>query len=381
MKRILCLSLAICLALIAVSCHKDKHPPVKVPTSFDVMMEDYKALVKAFPEAKNNFVEARFVLNNEISTTSAENITPESLEVICYTWIEGFSELFILDHDFTTGKTEMNHYSVDTPWTGDMKIPESELQGLQITLEEAIKRAQKDPEAAAGDGLNTRYVTLRKPLWPVWPNPQYVIGGSAGRKNHVFVDSKSGDVVSLEAPVEEGTAKAFLSDDYNMMIDQFSNFEIMGYRIEIHECWVEAQYTLNAPVNSRQASELFPKEVTYLYYAPKASKDGKDILAKGWRDFTAGAMAKLDMSMEVLSSPWTGDNYITSDIIDDLIGVDDAIYNLKISPVTDTDTPNVTLRWPVATPALEHPQYVFIGDKTQNVYVDAITGDVSLASK
>ncbi|MBO4230127.1 MAG: hypothetical protein J5886_00455 [Bacteroidales bacterium] len=375
MKRILYLLLAVCCALIAASCHKESAPVVTEPTIFDIMVEDYQALVKAFPLAKDNFVEARFVLNNEISTASAGSLKAESMEVICYTWIEGFSEIFVLDHDLTTGKTEMNHYSVDTPWTGDMKIPESEMQGLKVSLEEAIERAKKDPEAAAGDGLDTRYVTFRKPLWPVWPNPQYVIGGSAGRKNHVFVDSKTGDVVSLEAPVEEGTAKAFISEDYNMMIDQFGNFEIMGYKIEIHEHWVEAQYILNAPVNSRQASELFPKEVTYLFYAPGASKDGKDVMARGWRDFTAGPMAKLDMSMEELSSPWTVDKYIVSDIIDDLIGVDDAIYNLKISPVTDTDTPNVTLRWP-AIPALEHPQYVFIGEKTKSVYVDAITGEV-----
>ena len=292
--------LAVCCALIAASCHKESAPVVTEPTIFDIMVEDYQALVKAFPLAKDNFVEARFVLNNEISAASAASLKTESMEVICYTWIEGFSEIFVLDHDLTTGKTEMNHYSVDTPWTGDMKIPESEMQGLKVSLEEAIERAKKDPEAAAGDGLDTRYVTFRTPLWPGWPNPQYVIGGSAGRKNHVFVDSKTGDVVSLEAPVEEGTAKAFISEDYNMMIDQFGNFEIMGYKIEIHEHWVEAQYILNAPVNSRQASELFPKEVTYLFYAPGASKDGKDVMARGWRDFTAGPMAKLDMSMEEL---------------------------------------------------------------------------------
>ena len=199
--------LAVCCALIAASCHKESAPVVTEPTIFNIMVEDYQALVKAFPLAKDNFVEARFVLNNEISTASAGSLKAESMEVICYTWIDGFSELFVLDHDLTTGKTEMNHYSVDTPWTGDMKIPESEMQGLKVSLEEAIERAKKDPEAAAGDGLDTHYVTFRKPLWPVWPNPQYVIGGSAGRKNHVFVDSKTGDVVSLEAPVEEGTAK------------------------------------------------------------------------------------------------------------------------------------------------------------------------------
>ena len=176
---------------------------------------------------------------------------------------------------------------------------------------------------------------------------RYVLAGE--------IAASAGDVVSLETPVEEGTAKAFLSEDYNMMIDQFANFEIMGYRIDLRDHWVEARYVLNAP---------------------GASRDGKDILAKGWRDFTAGTMAKLEMSMEELSSPWTGDEYITAFYIDDHLGLDDAIYNLKVSPVTDTDTPNVTLRWPVTNPALEHPQYVFEGDKTSSVLVDAITGEI-----
>ena len=50
---------------------------------------------------------------------------------------------------------------------------------------------------------------------------------------------------------------------------------------------------------------------------------------------------------------------------------------MKMSGVTDADTPYVTLCWPT-DPALEHPQYAFQGDKTRTVYVDAVTGDLML---
>ena len=65
MKRIIFLSLALCCAFFAASCHKESAPVVMEPTIFDIMVDDYQALVKAFPLAKDNFVEARFVLNNE----------------------------------------------------------------------------------------------------------------------------------------------------------------------------------------------------------------------------------------------------------------------------------------------------------------------------
>ena len=376
MKKIVFVMLMICGALMAFSCHKEE--PLKEKTYYDYLMEDYRALVAAYPEAKDNFIEARYTLNGVISETAPESLKAESVEIICYTYLQGMSEIFIFERNFETGDTQMEHYSVDIPWTGDMKIPESDMKELKFSLEDAIDNARKDPDAAASDGLDTRFITLRKPLWPVWDNPQYVIGGSSGRKFHVFVDAKVGTVKALETPVEEGTTLFFLFNDYSYMLDQFGNNEIMGYRIELGNYFVEAQYVLNAPMNSLQASLLFPKEVTYLFYGPKLSKDGKDVLAKGWRDITAGSGVLLDMSMDELSSPWTGDRFIDPVALGDVITIEDAIYEVKKSSFTDPDTKFVTLRWPDVSPALEHPQYVFTGEKTKTVYVDAHTGEVRL---
>ena len=377
MRRFFYAVLAISCSLTVVSCQKEE--PVQEMSYFDYLIADYSALVAAYPEAKNNFVEARYTMNERISESTPESLKVESVEIYCYTYLEGMSEIFVMERNFETGESQMDHYSVETPWTGDMKIPESEMMSFRYSLEDAIRRARRDPEAAASDGLDTRYVTLRKPLWPVWENPQYVIGGSSGRKFHIFVDAKTGTVKSLESPIEEGSALAYLFNDYSYIIDVYGNQEIMGYRIELGQCFVEAQYVLNAPLNSLQASTLFPKEVTYYFYGPKLSKDGKDVLVKGWRDLTEKTVNPPGTSMEELSSPWTGDRFIDPVTLGDVIDIEDAIYNVKIASVTDPDTKLVNLRWPDVSPAFEHPQYEFVGDKTKTVYVDALTGEVSVA--
>ena len=150
MKKIVFVMLMICGALMAFSCHKEE--PLKEKTYYDYLMEDYRALVAAYPEAKDNFI---------------ESLKAESVEIICYTYLQGMSEIFIFERNFETGDTQMEHYSVDIPWTGDMKIPESDMKELKFSLEDAIDNARKDPDAAASDGLDTRFITLRKPLWPV----------------------------------------------------------------------------------------------------------------------------------------------------------------------------------------------------------------------
>ena len=377
MRKFFMALLVLCGELLAVSCQKEDSVPEM--SYFDYLIADYNALVAAYPEAKNNFVEARYTLGERISDSAPGSLKVESVEVYCYTYLQGMSEIFVLERDFETGETQMDHYSVETPWTGDMKISESEMMSLKYSLEEAINAARRDPEASASDGLETRYVTLRKPLWPVWENPQYVIGGSSGRKFHIFVDAKTGAVKSLESPIEEGSALAYLFNDFSYIIDVYGNQEIMGYRIELGEYFVEAQYVLNAPLNSLQASTLFPKEVTYYFYGPKLSKDGKDVLVKGWRDLTEKTVNPPGTSMDELSSPWTGDKFIDPVTLGNVIDIEDAIYNVKISSVTDPDTKLVNLRWPDVNPGFEHPQYEFVGEKTKTVYVDAITGEVSVA--
>jgi hypothetical protein len=170
-------------------------------------------------------------------------------------------------------------------------------------------------------------------------------------------------------PEKEKTYLDFLTEDYNSIVSAYP---------EAKDGLVEAQYILNASVNARQTAELYPREVTYLFYVPGGTSDGKDMFAKGYRDLVLGERGTLEASMEVLSSPWTADRYIRPEAIGDIISIEDAINSLKLANVQDTDTPYVTLRWPV-NPELENPQYVFTGDKTKTVFVDAFTAEVKVA--
>ena len=377
MKKLLT-TLALCGSIVFVGCHKEnKEVPDAEKTYLDWVMKDYHSLAASYPDAKDHFVEAQFVMDGIISEMNPDNIKAASATTICYLFQQGYSDIFMAERDFSTGQVEQFNYTADTPWVGDSQIPEEDLNKFTITLEDAIRLALNDAEAKASDGLDTKYVTLRKSVWPVWPHAQYVIGGYSGRKIHVFVDAVDGTVTCKETPVEEGSAAAFLIDDYAVMKDVFGyQDEIMGYYVNISDRLTEAQYVLNANVNAKPVSELFTKEVNYLFYVPGATPDGKDVLAKGYRDFTAGRMASLEISWDILDAPWTGDLYIDSIDMDNLIPIEDAISSLKLSKYTDTDTPYVTLRWPDITPALEHPQYVFTGDKTKTIYVDAFTAEV-----
>lgn len=375
MKRILFAVPLVCGLLIAASCKKDE--PVKEKTYYDFVLEDYTTLATRYPEARDHFVETRFVLNKPISEAGADELKAEAMQTICYAWREGASRIFTLTRDFTTGETQVDHYSVDTPWVGDKQIPESEMNTLGVSLEQALRNAKNDPEAAESDGLNSAYVTLRKPLWPVWENPQYVIGGSAGRDKHIFVDAKTGAVSALEMPAESGSTAGYLVNDYGQLLSMYWADQILGFQLDIGWHMVEVQYELNAPANSRPAGELFAKNVIYLFYVPAEGAVTSDYIVRGMRDLVHGSINDLTTEAEVTTTPWTGGKVIGPDAIDEVMSVEDALYAMKMSGVTDADTPYVTLCWPT-DPALEHPQYAFQGDKTRTVYVDAVTGDVML---
>lgn len=73
MRRITLYVLAIASLFIASSCKKDKTPD-KEKTCLDYVLMDYQALVAQYPDAKDHFVEARFVLDNIIADTPAADI-------------------------------------------------------------------------------------------------------------------------------------------------------------------------------------------------------------------------------------------------------------------------------------------------------------------
>ena len=144
-KSILTFTLMLALALFTWSCSdNDSDNPAPAPTALDIVINEYKALVDEFPEAKDHFIEARFTLNKEIA--EADDIKAESVEIWCYFWNarEGYSELFVLERDLITGERQTYHFAAESPYMGDKQIPESEMKSLTVSLEKALQLAKNE---------------------------------------------------------------------------------------------------------------------------------------------------------------------------------------------------------------------------------------------
>ena len=213
MKKIMNWVLAatlICGASVFTACTDIEDNPVTpepaAKTSIDILLEDYEALVAEYPEAKDRFVEARYVLETPISETGADNVKAVGVEVICYTWDDeiGKSKIFVLNHDFTTEEKELNLVVANSPFLGDELIEDAAMKELKVSLEDAMNLAKdKGAEMGGTDGLNSRYVTLRKPVYPFFDHLQYVVGGSPARIDHFFVDAVTGEVQVNHDIIEE----------------------------------------------------------------------------------------------------------------------------------------------------------------------------------
>lgn len=369
MKKTVFLLMAVMGLFAAVSC-KDIIPEEGgEKTLLDIVKDDYKAIVAKYPAAKDHLVEARFTLDNNIADVPASELNLETLLTICYLFNDqkGYSDIFVNEHDFTTGESEVYNYTADSPWLGDKMIDEATLKKLSVSLEKALENAKK--EAGSGDGLNTKYVTLRWPLWPVWDNPQYVVGGTSGRSDHVFVDAATGKV-SIEAGyIPEGSSLYFMTYDLSEIADTYDGNARLGFQMDVKWSLVEIQYELSSAVNASTVADLEPEAATYIYYvAADEEHPAYNIRVKrnSFRMDTG-----LDFYEEVATTPWTGGDYIGLDW--DLVGVEDAIPAVKFGNVTDTDTNLVTLYVSKGSGA---PVYLFKGDKVPSVAVDAITGEL-----
>ena len=369
MRRITLCVLAIASLFFASSCKKDKTPD-KEKTCLDYVLTDYQALVDRYPEAKDHFVEARFVLDNIIADTPAANIKAKSLTTICYAWIEGLSQIYVCERDFETGETELLNYQADSPWLGDSHVSDEFLKSLTVSLEDAIAVAKKD--AGNGDGISTANVTLRKPVYPFWDHPQYVFGGSAGRHDHVFVDSVTGKVSIEEMPVPEGSSSAVFLDDYNAIVEYYNSGGVFDYSIEVQGKLVEVHYELNKAMNAEQLSDLTPVKVTYVFYYPKTEEIPAFLISCTRNSFKMDASID-EFHEEQLSAPWTGSRHFGFDFVDGLIALEDAIATVKLGNVTDPDTNLATYSFPEG---YERPVIIFKGNTTPDVYVDAITGEL-----
>ena len=370
MKRIVYKIMAVLALTFAVSCTKDIIPD-KAKTYLDYVIEDYEALVKEFPDAKDHFVEARFVLDNTIAESKPEDLKAKTLTTICYLWQAsgGYSDIFICERDFATGMRHTDNYQSDSPWLGDMQISESVLKGFTVSLEDAIKAAKK--EASEGDGLGTAAVTLRKPLYPFWPNAQYVFGGSASRHDHVFVDAVTGKVSIEEAVIPEGSASMFLSEDFSVIADEYDAGQHLGYQLDVKRCLVEVDYELNDKTSDSKLDDLAPVKATYIFYVP--AQDGHpSYLIKAVRN-SFRLDAGLEYSEETNVPEWTAGRRIDLDFLDNFIGFEEALAAVKLGNVEDPDTAQVKYYHPAG---YENPVLQFKGDKVPDVNVDSITGEI-----
>ena len=367
MKKTILFLLTIVSLFLAASCTTD-YIPEGGKTYLDYVIEDYDALVAQYPDAKDHFVEAQFVLDNVIADTPAADIKAKTLTIICYMWKAGYSDIFVHERNFETGETDMFNYQADSPWLGDSQISDTDLRGLKVSLEKALESAKK--EAGSGDGLNTVNVTLRKPVYPFWPNAQYVIGGSAGRHDHVFVDAVEGTVDIREGAIPEGSAESFLSEDFGVIADTYDGGARLGYQLDVKRNMVEVQYVLNSNVNAAQVSELEPVMATYIFYIPAMDGHPAYRLQAVRNSFKMGT--ELEFSEEVVSAPWSDVRYIDVMRIDDLIGLTDAVHAVKLGNVTDPDGNLVTL---CNDGTMDHV-FHFKGNAKPDVYVDAFTGEI-----
>lgn len=378
--KFFCMMLICSVVPMLWSCDdEDIHLPVPEPepdkTELGIVWEDYNALVAEFPEAKNYFVEARFTLDKMIAETDPENIKASEVEIWCYYWSEqyGQSEIFVLTHDLNTNEKEAVHYSADSPFTGDMHIDEEEMKSMKISLEEAIKLAKaKAAQLEDTDGLNTRNITLRKPLYPFWEHPQYVVGGSAARTHHFFVDAVNGAVDVREGEVPEGSAMALLMDDFNVIADEYFGKERMGYQLDVKWNLAKIEFELNAAVNAEQLASLEPVKITYTYHLP-AAEDHPSMLITVVRN-SLKYDAELEYTEELdVPDTWTEGEHFGPTYLEEIIALDDALAAVKLGPVTDTDTPFVTFFKPNDQ---EHYVFRFKGENTPSVDVDANTGEL-----
>lgn len=374
----LTLALTFTLALFTWSCNdNDSIDPDTTPTALDIVMNEYKALVAEFPEAKDYFVEARFTLNKEIADAPAEDIKAESVEIWCYFWNAqaGCSELFVLERDLIDGERQTYHFTSDSPFTGDKQIPESEMKSLDVSLEKALKLAQDKvaAEKPESDGLRTSYVTLRKPLYPFWENPQYVVGGKASRRDHVFIDALNGDVTIEESQLPQGDAMAVIIDDFNVITDEYGGQgERMGYPLEVNWRLMAVEFELNDALDAALLSDLEPMKITYHFYVP-AEEGHPSILIKVVRN-SLQLGTGLEYSEETdVPNPWPTNQYLDPGYTDRLISLEDAIAAVKLGPVSDTDTPTVTICQPQG---FKRAAYQFLGKKTLTVYVDSESGEI-----
>lgn len=178
MKRTFLLLLAGCL-LMAPSCKKDDSDK-DTKDSLYYLKEDYKKVVKEYPEADGFFIEAEYELSGKVSETDLKDLKPVKVTYF-FQWVgkDDVARLATMERDFQTGKvSDIYLETVSSPWE-DTKL--GNFDGL-ISLEKALEKLK-----ATSYNPATAFVTLRKPV--IYKTTvRYMFG------EKVYVDAATGEV-------------------------------------------------------------------------------------------------------------------------------------------------------------------------------------------
>lgn len=366
MKRLL---LLFALAAVLLCSCNNKQDNNTAKDGLSLVKEDYAALVAKYPEAKGYFVEAQFTLNTDID--GATTPKPVSLTTICYRYVSGQSHLYRLEHDLVSGKSSATELLADAPWVGDRTIDENGFNAIGISVETAIGNAKS--KAAGSDGIKTRFITLRHPLYggqdshgqpTFWENPQYVVGGTKSRNEHVFVDAVNGKV-TIKTDYQEGSAGSTeaLFSDFARILETYDTNRKLGFELNLYERMYKVEYTLNTPVNGNYYEYIYPTQTTYCFYAPSSIvSSGRNLDIRAGRDISVEE-STLVYNETTLNSPLSV-RCLDADTMDALISVEDAIYQLVEVQKKDSDASSVVLEWPQGA---QKPVYNFVGTETISI--------------
>ena len=82
------------------------------------MKEDYKKVVKEYPEADGFFIEAEYVLSGKVSETDLKDLKPVKV-VYRFQWVgkDDVARLATMERDFLTGEvSDIYLENVSSPW-------------------------------------------------------------------------------------------------------------------------------------------------------------------------------------------------------------------------------------------------------------------------
>ena len=167
----------------------------------------------------------------------------------------------------------------------------------------------------------------------------------------------------------------YYGNDYAEVLRK-DNATILEKYPQMNGRFLEAQYELNGDVSSTPLSELKAAKVTYLYDYPHTG-EGLELLTAD-RNFKNGL--GLIINTDIKDSPWLEDDRLTTEILNEVLPLEEVLRLVKESNYPQPETRFVTLRMPVDPRYYNNDKcyYVFGGKPNRkfDIYVEAIKGGV-----